>query len=122
MVQFSGAGSERPGCRRVLCFQDGLKVSVVIAQYINYSNRVRWGIKVNPFDHDYPALICRCSSSNLSFVDFYLVPKIDNQCSNRFLVSENDPWLKTGKRLRDLSRLWTLAQRFPSNDNDVDVS
>ena len=50
-------------------------------------------------------LICRCSSSNLLFVDFYLVPKLDNQCSSRFLVSEKDPWLKTGKRLRDLSRL-----------------
>ena len=105
---------ERPGCRRVLCFRDGLKVSVVIAQYINYSNRVRWGIKVNPFDRDYPALICRCSSSNLSFVDFYVVPKIDNQCSNRFLITENDPWLKTGKRLRDLSKLWKLAQRTVS--------
>jgi hypothetical protein len=66
---------------------------------------------VNPFDRVYPALICRCSSSNLSFVDFYVVPKIDNQCVNRFLISENDPWLKSGKRLRDLSRLWTLAQK-----------
>ncbi len=105
---------ERPGCRRVLCFRDGLKVSVVIAQYVNYANRVRWGIKVNPFDRDYPALICRCSSSNSSFLDFYLVPKIDSQCSDRFLVSENDPWLKAGKRLHDLSRLWTLAQKAVS--------
>jgi DNA invertase Pin-like site-specific DNA recombinase len=106
---------ERAACRRVLCFRDGLKISVLISQYVTFGNgTVRWGVKVNRFERDYPSLICRCNASNSSFMDFHVVPKIETQCKNRFLIRENDPWLRTGKCLSDLSQLRSAAERLIS--------
>ena len=109
---------ERAGCRRVLCFRDGLKISVLISQCVNLGNGTsRWGVKVNRFERDYPTLICRCAPSNSSFLDFYVVPKVDTPCTNRFLIKENDPWLKTGRRLSHLSQLRKVAERLISASN-----
>ena len=106
---------ERAGCRRVLCFQDGLKISILTCQYFDLGNgTVRWGVAVNRFERGYPTLICRCAPDNLSFKDYYLVPRIETQCKRRFFIEENDRWLTTGKRINNLSRLRGVAQRLAS--------
>ena len=104
---------ERPGCRRVLCFPGGLKVAVRIAQYIDLGNgNIRWGVTVNRFERDYPTLICRCTSTNSSFLDFYLIPKIDTPCKNRFLLRKEDPRLRAGRRISNLAQLRKIAERL----------
>ncbi len=112
---------ERAGCRRVLCFRDGLKISVLTCQYFDLGNgTVRWGVTVNRFERDYPTLICRCAPDNSSFKDFYLVPRIETQRKRRFFIKENDQWLNAGKRITDLSRLRGVAERLVSvNETSV---
>lgn len=97
---------ERGGVRRALRFQDGIKVSIAICQFVNWNGSgSRWFFKLNKFERDYPTLICRCTSDNKALLDFYLMPRIDTSCKTGFWLRESDPWLKRGKRIRDLSLL-----------------
>jgi hypothetical protein len=112
---------EQCGCRRVLQFSDGLKVSVVISQCVNTtSHGLRWNVFVNQFERSYVTLICRCSVDNRGFKDFYVVPGVDppkkleiktpRKCM--FRIKENDLWLKKGRKLTNLSQLWRVSQFF----------
>jgi DNA invertase Pin-like site-specific DNA recombinase len=112
---------EQCGCRRVLQFSDGLKVSVVISQCVNTtSHGLRWNVFVNQFERSYVTLICRCSVDNRGFKDFYVVPGVDppkkleiktpRKCM--FRIKENDLWLKKGRKLANLSQLWRVSQFF----------
>jgi hypothetical protein len=42
----------------------------------------------------------------------YLVREIDSSCKTGFLTKEHDPWLKRGKRIRDLSLLRKMLDRM----------
>jgi hypothetical protein len=44
--------------------------------------------------------------------DVYLLRRIDSSCKTVFLTKENDPWLKKGKRIRDLSLLRKMLDRM----------
>jgi Recombinase len=101
------------GCRRLLCFPDNLKISVLICQCLYVGNAApRWGVPVNRFERQLPALICRCTPTNTAFKDFFLVPNVDRERRCRFRITENDPWLKRGKQLSDLSHLWRMASQL----------
>jgi DNA invertase Pin-like site-specific DNA recombinase len=103
---------ERNVCRRVLCLENGVRVSVLISQCISLaSGNVRWGIKVNRFEKDYPTLLCRCTRNNRGIRDMYLMPRIDTTFTNQFRIRENDPWLKPGVRIKDLSKLPCVVDR-----------
>jgi len=57
--------SERHVARRVLCLQNGIRVSVLICQCINIGSGVfRWNIPVNKFEKHLPTLVCRCTHNN----------------------------------------------------------
>jgi len=103
---------ERGGNRQALRFHDGVKVSVSICRFVNYGFGSRWIIPVNRFERDYPTLICRCTPDNKSLKDIYLVRQVDSLCKTGFLTKEHDPWLKRGKRIRDLSQLRTILNRM----------
>src|SRR5579864_1423675 len=97
---------ERRGVRQALCFQDGMKLSVAICQFVNWSGSgSRWFFKVNKFERDYPTLICRCTPDNKSLQDFYLMPRINTSYKTGFWLRRDDPWLKCGTRIRYLSLL-----------------
>jgi DNA invertase Pin-like site-specific DNA recombinase len=104
---------ERGGVRQALRFQDGIKVSVAICQFVNWSGSgSRWLFKLNKFERDYPTLICRCTPDNKSLQDFYLMPRIDTSYKTGFWLRKNDSWLKRGKRIRDLSLLKKMLDRM----------
>jgi DNA invertase Pin-like site-specific DNA recombinase len=97
---------ERDVCRKVLCLGNGVRVSILICQCISLpSGDLRWAIKVNRFEKDYPTLLCRCTQNNRDIRDMYLMPRIDTTYTNQFRIAESDPWLKPGERIEDLSRL-----------------
>lgn len=82
----------------------GLIVSVLVAR----SERVwkethRWII--DPIRHERKSvtLLARLDTSNQSFLDFHIFPNIDRM--RRFQISLTDPWLDSGKRLGEISRL-----------------
>jgi hypothetical protein len=104
---------ERNVCRRVLCFQDGLTISILICQFLDLgSGDFRWAVPVNRFESHYPTLICRCAVNNDSFKDFYLLPRVETTRKFRFRIKESDPWLRTGRRVSDLSQLHKIATRL----------
>jgi len=111
---------EQNGCRHVLCFGDGVKVSVLISQCCKtLSHGLRWNIYVNRFEHSYVTLVARCKPNNQAFKDFYVFPRVElpsklefnNMRKQMFRIKENDLWLKNGKQLKDVSTLWRVAKQ-----------
>jgi hypothetical protein len=112
--------SERHVARRVLCLQNGIRISVLICQCISIGNGVfRWNIPVNKFEKHLPTLVCRCTPSNRGIKDAYLMPRIETQHTHAFRISEKDPWLKMGKRVDDFSRLPDMAIRLARRSKEV---
>ena len=52
-------------------------------------------------------LLCRCNGTDDAFQDLYLV-NIEKRAVLR--IKENDPWLRSAKRLADLSKLQRVAK------------
>lgn len=112
--------SERHVARRVLCLQNGIRVSVLICQCINIGNGVfRWSIPVNKFEKHLPTLVCRCTNSNRAIKDAYLMPCIETQHTHQFRIKEKDPWLKMGKRVEDFSKLPDMAIRLARRRKEI---
>ena len=93
-----------PGWRKVLTFQDGMKLSVLVCQCNRTSlGGLRWCVPVIPAEKAYPALLCRCNPENNAVRDFYLVPSIDRYC--QFRVKEKDEWLGRGRHITRLTKV-----------------
>jgi DNA invertase Pin-like site-specific DNA recombinase len=104
---------ERNVCRRVLCFQGGETISILICQCIDIGKGdLRWGVPVNRFERHNLTLICRCMPDNKSIMDFHLVRCVDKPHIDRFRVKKHDPWLDNGVLITDLSRLIVAANRL----------
>jgi DNA invertase Pin-like site-specific DNA recombinase len=108
---------ERGGSRQAIRFHDGLKMSVSICRCVDYGSGLRWIINVNRFERDYPTLICRCAPNSKVLKDIYLVRLVESSSTNAFLIREQDPWLRRGKRVRDLSLLRKMLDRMLSVSN-----
>jgi DNA invertase Pin-like site-specific DNA recombinase len=95
----------RGGSRQALRLADGVTLSVAICRSVNHGYGLRWPVTNNRFEHTFPTLICLCAPDNRSIKDMYLMAGIDGSCPVQFLITDHDPWLKQGKRIRDLSKL-----------------
>lgn len=95
--------------RPVLCFNDELRISVLICPStktpLGYS---RWRIPPLRGGKSQLTLLCFCNDTNDDFQEFYLVPSVaTSQCA---VVKRNDERLKLGKRVRELSQLQVVAR------------
>jgi len=114
MKQFRGeirVIQEKSNGRRVLCFRDGLKLSVLPCPcLVNPPAKPRWYVRVIPSEASYVTLLCRFTLDNKAIKDSYVFPHIDR--TGPFRLTENDRWLKNGKRLREFSKLRNIADRL----------
>jgi hypothetical protein len=44
--------------------------------------------------------------------DMYLMPRIDTPHTHEFRIKDNDPWLKLGERIDDLSKFPRILDRL----------
>jgi hypothetical protein len=97
-VQFRGKINlirEKHGGRRILCFRDGLKLSVLLCPcVVTPLASPRWPVRVIPPEANYLTLLCRCTLDNQAIKDSYVFPNIDR--TGLFRLKENDRWLKNG--------------------------
>jgi hypothetical protein len=97
-VQFRGKINlirEKHGGRRILCFRDGLKLSVLLCPcVVTPLASPRWPVRVIPPEANYLTLLCRCTLDNQAIKDSYVFPNIDR--TGLFRLNENDRWLKNG--------------------------
>jgi len=113
---------ERDVCRKVLRLNNGIRISILICECINIGNGAfRWRVPVNRFERHLPSLICRCTQSNRGIKDIYLVPHVETKNSQSLSIKENDPWLKMGKRIDDLSQLCRVAIRMAKRTDSSQV-
>jgi DNA invertase Pin-like site-specific DNA recombinase len=121
-LQDEGSFVRGTGCRRVLRLNNGVRISMLICECINIGNGAfRWRVPVNRFERHLPSLICRCTKSNRSIKDIYLVQCVETTNTHSLSIKENDPWLKMGKRIDDLSKLPRIAIRMLRRTNSSQV-
>jgi DNA invertase Pin-like site-specific DNA recombinase len=90
--------------RMRLLLPNALTVSVIVARAARVWNRtIRWIVDPNRHEAQFVTLFARLNEDNSAFMDFHVFRRVDKQ--NRFNISLNDPWLRTGVRLENLSRL-----------------
>ena len=97
--------------RLILRLDNQLRVSIVICPTARTSTgKLRWVMIPIPAERVYATLLCRLNSKNDRFHSFYMFPRVDLLTYHRF--KENDPWLASGKRLKDLSEFYEVAKRL----------
>ncbi len=97
--------------RLILRLDNQLRVSIVICPTARTSTgKLRWVLIPIPAEREYATLLCRLNSKNDRFHSFYMFPRVDLLTYHRF--KENDPWLASGKRLKDLSEFYEVAKRL----------
>lgn len=98
VVKLSGRWRSR------LRMPDGRVVSVLLVRAVRvWKNAVRWIVDRQQEEKKFVVLVARLDEHNDSFLDFHLFRQIKQE--RRFRVSLNDPWLKQGRKIRELSRL-----------------
>jgi len=95
--------------RYILCFDDGIKIPLLLCRCVKTTiGKNRWVLATIPPEQGAISLICRCTTDNESILDFHLVPS--NKTRHGIRLVRNDPWLRNGRRLLDLSKLHRLAR------------
>jgi DNA invertase Pin-like site-specific DNA recombinase len=90
--------------RSRLRMPDGRVVSVVVVRAVRvWKNAVRWIVDRHQDEKKFVTLVARLNERNDGFLDFHVFRQIKQE--RRFRVSLNDPWLKQGRKVRELSRL-----------------
>ena len=77
-------------------------VSVLMARTVRvWKETIRW--QIDPVRHErrFMTLVARLDASNHSVQSLHILPNIDR--ARRFSIQDDDPWLKRGVKLIDLS-------------------
>lgn len=89
--------------RMKLRLPQGLTVSVlVVPTILAWKSTIRWVVDPNRREAGLVTLLARLNKEHSGFMDFYVFPRITRQ--SRFRLSLDDPWLKSGVKLRNLSQ------------------
>jgi DNA invertase Pin-like site-specific DNA recombinase len=94
-----------------LQFSNQVVVSVLISRAIRvWKEIIRWQIDPIPGERKLVTLVARLDQDNTAFLDYHVLPQIKDQ--TRLRLRLNDPWLKQGRRLNDLSELREAVERI----------
>jgi DNA invertase Pin-like site-specific DNA recombinase len=97
--------------RSRLRVSNGTAVSVLVSRSIRvWKDGTRWQIDPVRRERNFITLLARLDQDNLTFLDFYIFPKIDRL--RRFRVALKDEWLSRGKRLNNLSEFCALVMQL----------
>lgn len=101
--------------RPLLCFNDGLRISVLICPSartpLGYQ---RFRLPQLRAGQSQVTLLCMCNETNDAFQEFYLVPSVGRL--RYCVVKRDDKRLKVGKAVRELSQLRIVAESLKSAD------
>ena len=107
---------DRPWSRARLKFDDGLELSVLIAQPLTTPlGNPRWCVVPAPAESHLVTLLCRCDSIHRGFHDFHILPNINKR--DRFRLTDHDSWLDRGRRLANMRDLHETATRVRTRAN-----
>ena len=105
--------------RRLLCFRDGLKLSVLLCPcVVNPPATPRWAVRAIPREASHVTLLCRYTLDNDAIKDCYVMPNVDR--TGLFRLKENDRWLRRGKRLTDVSKLRQIADQLSKQSQHLE--
>lgn len=100
-------GRWRPRLR----LRTGVTVAVLIGRCMRvWKGAVRWRIDPNRHERRCVTLLARLDEENRAILDLFVFPRID--CRRRFDTHRDDPWLRQGVRLQDLSALCEVVARM----------
>ncbi|MGE5056996.1 MAG: recombinase family protein [Acidobacteriota bacterium] len=86
-------------------------VSVLVARSVKvWKDTVVWQVDPVRLERKYVTLLVRLDAENLSFFDFYVLPKLDR--FKRFHLREQDHWLTRGERIEELADFCGAVRRL----------
>ena len=89
----------------------GTVVSVLIGRAIRvWKEAIRWQVEAHPHERRLVTLLARLNENNSAFLDYHVLPRVEGR--TRFRLRLQDPWLKQGKRLHDLSELRRAVEQI----------
>ena len=103
---------QRSGCyRKRLLLSNGVAVSVIVARAVpNRKGTARWFIKLPPKQERHlTTLVARLNEENTALLDFHVFRRVERRTELRILFK--DPWLKSGIRVANLSRIREAVRR-----------
>ena len=100
---------QRMRTRSILWVDKSYFVAVLLCRWIEGSPnyKAHWMVCPNPSELGYVTLLCRLNPSSDSIVSFHLFPKMDTTYHRS---PEHDPWLASGKKLKDLSEFYNAVR------------
>ena len=93
--------------RKVLEVDSRFLVSVYICrQFLRTSGMRRWMLKAVPHERQNIAMICPVDLDSEEIGGYYIRPPIGNSLRKQRYLHEDDPWLRAGRKLKDLGEFY----------------
>ena len=100
-----------PYNRPHLQFRSGPLICIIVCPSMRtISGALRWQLPVRR--PTTMTLLCRCDEANANFYDFHLLPRMD---PGRAQLKSDDPYIRRGKKITNLSQLKRIAQAMHRN-------
>jgi DNA invertase Pin-like site-specific DNA recombinase len=88
--------------RPLLRMRNGRFVSVLVSRPVElWQNTFSWQVDPLRREKTFITLLARLERSKSSFLDYHVIPGIDR--TKRFFIRQDDPWLRRGLQLAELS-------------------
>ena len=104
-----------PNRQRSMLLIDGtFMVSVLLCRFLSRQKRKGpcWLVVPKPAERSFATLLCRLNETNKRVLSYHLFSRMDIRFRS-YRLYVNDPWLKTGLHLKDLSEFYRVATRLP---------
>jgi DNA invertase Pin-like site-specific DNA recombinase len=107
----------------VLCLDSGQRISVLLSAPTRSIYRKKcWRVRLLHPERSTVLLLCRMNKQRDGFVDMHIIPQIGLKVGWLYVKKQNDKWLKTGQRLRELSEFCDATEKVArSVANSFDV-
>jgi hypothetical protein len=90
---------------------DNRQISVLVSLPVRvWKETVRWQIDPVPHEGHFVTLLARLNQDRSSFLDFHIFRRMERR--TRFFISQDDPWLKEGRRMTTLLQFCGLVKRI----------
>ena len=89
--------------RGMLCVNEHVFVSILLPRQKQKGHLLFWEVVSPAAEHGYPTLVCFMNPRHDQVTGYYVFRRIDLKYHRSY---ENDPWLKTGKKLDSLNEFY----------------
>lgn len=104
--------------RSILRIDDDFYVSIIMARFsrrrVKRQSSGYWIVNTNPAERNYVTLLCLLNTQCSGIHSLHIFPRMNVPLSHQ--LYESDPWLSTGKRLKNLSAFYQIVRALHQSE------